>query len=299
MADHKDGAELSLRTRKIVKQAQCMSLSAVLLGTASVVLLAVTIFQSRAEPGGQVAATQAIGLSAAPEPSEDGEIKGWYRTRLRSMVRTSAEMDSAPVSILPVGTYVWVTEGQGRRVKVVHPVEGWCSTRTADGLEILRKDRSKEDLSDVDALLMKDKKFLATQQRLQDVQKKLAEAKKKLEASIANLQSNKVGKVVIGDTEQLIALAPSLKQKAFEGATDALHRVVKPEEAKDFLGNLLDQPKLKVFMRDAEAEATSATEGVVTKFAQTPLAGRLSSQVEAGARVQGEEFARAAGQAMK
>lgn len=58
-------------------------------------------------------------------------------------VRASIETSSREVCIVPTGEIVDVVEIQGRRARVITPVEGWCSLHTAGGyvcLEMLPKE---------------------------------------------------------------------------------------------------------------------------------------------------------------
>lgn len=82
----------------------------------------------------------------AESPAQDEEVHpSWeapvlYKVVHKSgaLVRAQLDISSAPVRELYYREEVQVVEVQGRRAHVVAPVEGWMSTETKDGVQILR-----------------------------------------------------------------------------------------------------------------------------------------------------------------
>jgi len=217
------------------------------------------------------------------------------------MVRKDVDLNSAPVSVLPAGTFVWVEEAQGRRVRVAHPVDGWSSLRTADGLVILQRDGSRSHqhhMSEVDALLMKDKNFLSATQRLKDVQGKLNEARDRLGSTLDRLKSQELTKQVTGKATEVIAEVPALEQQAVAGAHQAVTKVVKPQGVKNFLEGLLRQPGVQHIVEGAEDAATSTAEHAAAGMAGAGAGDGLERAVKAQAEAGGQQLAQAADDAL-
>lgn len=80
--------------------------------------------------------------------SGGAELPGYFRVYLNTIVREDRDMQSPRVGVLTVGDRVFAVERHGRRVRIEHPLRGWTSMETAEGVDILRPD---EDLLGVHA----------------------------------------------------------------------------------------------------------------------------------------------------
>lgn len=69
---------------------------------------------------------------------QDGAI---YRAVKSTKVRKGMAKDTSEVATLNEGTVVIVVELQNRRVRITHPVEGWCSLYKNDGRAFLVNER--------------------------------------------------------------------------------------------------------------------------------------------------------------
>jgi len=72
-------------------------------------------------------------------PVEAGVVPvlGWHRVCLNTIVRTTKDLESARLRILPMGSRVNVVEVDGRRVRIDEPIGGWCSIESSNGDLIL------------------------------------------------------------------------------------------------------------------------------------------------------------------
>merc|ERR1719355_566381 len=59
-------------------------------------------------------------------------------------VRSSIDLSSDEVCIIPHGEIVLIKERRGRRGRLVTPVDGWCSLRTQGGYVCLQKVEGQE-----------------------------------------------------------------------------------------------------------------------------------------------------------
>mmetsp|Transcript_11529 Transcript_11529/g.25355 ORF Transcript_11529/g.25355 Transcript_11529/m.25355 type:complete len:325 (+) Transcript_11529:96-1070(+) len=184
--------------------------------------------------------------------------KGWYRIQKRSMVRKEMDLNSHPILVLPEGALVWIEEIQGRRARVARPVTGWCSVRTADGLELLSREefRSNSTADQVDALLMTDSKFVTSRKRLEELQTRLAYTKNKLSKSVDQLKLQKRVNQLHEAVHIAVNQAPQLGQQG----TKVLEKVVHKEKAQSLLDAILEEPKVKGLINSAEDSAAHSAQ---------------------------------------
>lgn len=117
-----------------------MAGASIVLALFSVALMALVALRPDAEVSEPTRVDDVVGLMAVADPDEEG--KGWYRTYLNTVVRDSVSLESEELDVLPVGSRVYVERVQGRRARILHPLTGWVSLSTKDGITILRRDTS-------------------------------------------------------------------------------------------------------------------------------------------------------------
>jgi len=238
------------RIRRELFAAKTMAAAAFGFALLSVVLLAVALPRLS---GASVSASMrgAVGLNAV---AEQDKVSGWHRTYLQAVVRKGSALDSDKVTELPVGALVFVSEAQGRRARIMKPVEGWVSLRTSEGIEVLRPDMTYTgdmDSTDLDKVFQSRKmqernlRLQAASAKMTEMQRQLLEHMHKLKARGQELRrsSEKVGTQVRDN-------APQIGQKIAQSASKVLEKTMKPHGAQDFLQHLTHDKDFKHIFQD-------------------------------------------------
>jgi len=74
----------------------------------------------------------------AQKPTEDAPVNYKVTHKGGALVRDGVRTSSTQVHQLNTGEVVCVVEVSGRRARIVHPVAGWVSTETQDGVQIMK-----------------------------------------------------------------------------------------------------------------------------------------------------------------
>lgn len=225
-----------------LRSVQLMSATAMLLGVASVAMMASVALRSADAPRDGASPTSVVGLSAAPFSAEPALPGGWYRSYVDSQVSADEGLDSAQVDILGVGSLVYVAETRGPRARILKPVQGWISVETADGVAILRPDTTYEaspEEADMGAVL-RSRQTRQANSRMQEnamkltaVQGRLMDAMKKLRGMPSHVEAR---------------LSITWPRFAEQGADDLLERVAQNAHVRHAmrgsgLGSLVNKAK--------------------------------------------------------
>jgi len=80
--------------------------------------------------------------------AEEATGGDWFRVCLNTIVRKGKRLESERIRILPMGSRVYVTERNDRRVRITHcdnqRIDGWCSITSSNGDTILSKVTDEE-----------------------------------------------------------------------------------------------------------------------------------------------------------
>lgn len=256
-----------------LRSVRVMSAASVFLGLASVVMMASVVLRP-ASPQVAASAPALVGLSSVPtgHQAEEHEMRGWYRTYLDAQVRAEESVDSEAVDTLSAGSLVYVAEAHGRRARILKPVKGWMSLQTAEGITILRPDmtyQASPNKTDIQAVFRSrevreaNKRLQESAMRLTAVEKQLMETLKKMKKIPKHVEQQLVNKW------PQLADAPKAGARLAGQAKQQLHKIVKPEGAKNLLrhvkGNqhvqrLMNSDKVKDLVETAQSKGKSIQE---------------------------------------
>lgn len=213
-----------------IRSVRAMSIASVLLGLASVVMMASVVLRPSA-PQVVASATDAVGLDALPQ-AEAHRAEGWYRSYLDAQVRKEETTESEKVDTLHAGSLVYVAELRGRRARILKPVKGWMSVRTADDIEILVPDltyQASPNKTDIEAVF-RSRKVREANERLQQSAMQLAAVEKNLMEVVKKMK--KVPKHV---ENKMVKRWPQIADRAAKHVSNAAHKVATDEGTKKFL----------------------------------------------------------------
>ena len=69
---------------------------------------------------------------------------GWAKCVTNAVVREAHSPESKKVAVVRQDTRIYVSEVRGRRVRITKPINGWLSTMSNDGIEIVRSVKTDE-----------------------------------------------------------------------------------------------------------------------------------------------------------
>lgn len=146
-----DSAELEQARREARITRQLASAALLLSGLAMVVISIVVFHYLQHNPvfgdGRNSFQREAIDLNENhPNFREMAPLRpGWARSMVSAVVRKSKDVDSERVAVIPIAQQVLITEVHGRRVHITQPIDGWISSMSRDGIQILRNDDSPSE----------------------------------------------------------------------------------------------------------------------------------------------------------
>uniref|UniRef100_A0A7S2B8Y1 Uncharacterized protein n=1 Tax=Alexandrium andersonii TaxID=327968 RepID=A0A7S2B8Y1_9DINO len=138
--------------RKATRSARTVAAVALALAIASSVGTAVLLYRLHRAEASAVSGNQQEFVSFSEggwreqhAVMKGAELPGHFRVYLNTIVREDLDLQSPRVGVLAVGDRVLAVERQGRRVRIEHPLRGWASLETNEGVEILRPDEESAD----------------------------------------------------------------------------------------------------------------------------------------------------------
>mmetsp|Transcript_25690 Transcript_25690/g.73854 ORF Transcript_25690/g.73854 Transcript_25690/m.73854 type:complete len:314 (-) Transcript_25690:94-1035(-) len=178
------------------------------------------------------------------DPAAAVELPGYFRVYLNTVVRQDRDLQSDRVGILTVGDRVFGVERYGRRIRIEHPLRGWMSTATREGVDILRPD---EDLLGVHApnvsglaRVARDPEAKATADAIRkraaaftDVENKLISMFNKVNEFVIQNNGRTVGQVI--QTKEISAAGKAIVGGALELSKRTAETVISHKQAAEQL----------------------------------------------------------------
>eukprot|EP00438_Fugacium_kawagutii_P029830 Skav200956 [mRNA] locus=scaffold448:254603:271698:- [translate_table: standard] len=127
-----------VEAQREVRVARRFAISSMLLAGAAVAALVATMFQN---PGTKSDISKATILDNTIYPVFPGVpplSPGWARCITNAVVREEHNPESPKVAVIRERTKVLVAEVRGRRVRIEQPIDGWVSSMSSDGIEVIR-----------------------------------------------------------------------------------------------------------------------------------------------------------------
>mmetsp|Transcript_1048 Transcript_1048/g.1838 ORF Transcript_1048/g.1838 Transcript_1048/m.1838 type:complete len:286 (-) Transcript_1048:61-918(-) len=127
-----------VEAQREVRVARRFAISSMLLAGAAVAALVATVFQNTSAKSDVTKATVLDNTVYPVFPGVPPPSPGWARCITNAVVREEHSPESTKVAVIREKTKVLVAEVRGRRVRIEEPINGWVSSMSSDGIEVIR-----------------------------------------------------------------------------------------------------------------------------------------------------------------
>jgi len=127
-----------VEAQREVRNARRFAISSMLLAGAAVAALVASMFNGTSASSDITKATVLDNTVYPVFPGVPPLSPGWARCITNAVVREGHDPESPKVAVIREKTKVLVAEVRGRRVRLVEPIDGWVSSMSSDGIEVVR-----------------------------------------------------------------------------------------------------------------------------------------------------------------